>query len=188
MQDITRAIIIQAAKGNIDAFEIIYNNTSSFVYNIAYRITNNREDAQEIAQDVFLKIYNNLGKFRFKSSFRTWVYRIAVNTSINISKRKTKSRNKTVEYNDTIKINNDNRGELEKKIEKENDEKIIASLLNILNPDQRICIVLRNIEGLNYKEIAETLNININTVRSRLKRAREKLIEFYRKKRGANEL
>ena len=74
-----------------------------------------------------------------------------------------------------------------KNIEKEQQEKVISTLLKALNPDQRACVVLRSIEGLSYQEIAESLNININTVRSRLKRARETLLAL-RKEMVQNEL
>ena len=89
-------------------------------------------------------------------------------------------------YEDNNKLNEaiDPVGE---KIEREQQEKTISTLLDALSPDQRVCIILRSIEGLSYQEIAESLNININTVRSRLKRAREKLMDL-RKEMVKNEM
>ena len=71
--------------------------------------------------------------------------------------------------------------EIHTDIEKEHHEKVVRELLEAINPEQRACVVLRNIEGLSYQQIAETLQININTVRSRLKRAREKLLSLGKK-------
>jgi len=104
MQDISKDIIIHASKGDLNAFESIYDAISGFVYNIAYKMTYSREDAQEITQDVFLKIYKNLKRFRFQSSFTTWVYRIAVNIAINFSKRRAKEQEKMITYKDDVKL------------------------------------------------------------------------------------
>src|SRR5208283_2881820 len=134
---------------------------------------NNREDALEVSQEVFMIIHDKLKTFRFESSFKTWVYRITANYAINFAKKS--SRTKTVPYEEgcgTNAVPN----EAEARINQEHQSQVIENLLGAISPDQRACVVLRNIEGLSYQEIAKTLNININTVRSRLKRAREKLL------------
>lgn len=187
MQDIPKDILIQASEGNVEAFEKIYRATSDFIYNVAYRITNDREDAQEVTQNVFLKIYKNLKSFRFQSSFKTWIYRIAANTAINASKRRSKELSRRIEYNDEIELKYAHEP-IKETIDKKSNEVLVKSMLNILNPDQRVCVVLRDIEGLSYKEIAETLKININTVRSRLKRAREALLTYRQRGVMNNEL
>jgi RNA polymerase sigma-70 factor (ECF subfamily) len=182
MQDISRDILIQASKGDIGAFEQIYKASADFVYNVAFRITCNRDDAQEVTQDVFLKIYNNLKKFQFRSSFKTWIYRIAVNSAINTYRRMSREQARRLDFDMVIKSKPATQLE-EQPIDKQDREHLLMSLLKILNPDQRACIVLREIEGLDYKQIAVALDININTVRSRLKRAREALMAYV-KKRG----
>ncbi len=184
--NISEDIIIKALEGNIESFESIYKTFSGFVYNVAFRVVNNRDEAQEVTQEVFLAVYRKLESFKFKSSFKTWIYRITVNMSINYAKKRPKAQNRTVEYDDNKEFNKtiDSVGE---KIEREQQEKVISTLLESLNPDQRACVVLRSIEGLSYQEIAESLNININTVRSRLKRARETLLAL-RKEMVQNEL
>ena len=181
--DIADDILISASQGELESFEEIYKRTAGFVYNVALRVVNNREDAQEVTQEVFLIIYHKLKKFRFESSFKTWIYRITVNTSINFVKRIRRTTNKMDAYEDEVAakvLPND----VHKDIDKEHNNKIIEELLNAINPEQRACVVLRNIEGLSYQQIAQTLQININTVRSRLKRAREKLLAL--KKSGVN--
>ncbi|MFH0731677.1 MAG: sigma-70 family RNA polymerase sigma factor [Candidatus Omnitrophota bacterium] len=178
MQDIPDNIIKEASEGNMSAFQSIYDVSSDFVYNLAFRMANNAEDAKEITQDVFVNIYKNLKNFQFRSSFKTWAYRIAVNTAINTCKKRTRESGKLVELTDDIAA----------ETKEQPNEALIKSLLAALNPEQRSCIVLRNIEGLSYQEIADTLKININTVRSRLKRAREALVTQFGKRGGKNEL
>ncbi len=175
MNNISENIIIEASKGSLESFESIYKVYSGFVYNVAFRVVNNMDEAQEISQEVFLAVYRKLKSFKFKSSFKTWIYRITVNMAINYAKKKSKDRDRTVEYDDNSEFNRTINSASEE-IEREQQQKVISTLLEALNPDQRACIVLRSLEGLSYQEIAESLNVNINTVRSRLKRARETLL------------
>lgn len=186
MNDISEEIIRQSAQGDMAAFEEVYRSFAKFVYNVAWRVVNNHADAEEVTQEVFLTVYRKLKTFRFQSAFKTWVYRITVNTAINYSKRRSQNRARTVGYDEQLNLAGVP-GDVEGKIEKEHNEKIIDELLSALNPDQKTCVILRNIEGLSYQEIAETLKININTVRSRLKRARETLLSL-RKEVIKNEL
>jgi len=180
MEDIHPEILKKAARGNKGAFKIIYDRSSAMVYNIALRITNCPEDAQEVTQDVFLNVHKNLPHFQFRSSFNTWIYRITINTAINAYKKYSKLRNRNITYNDNIQEKNTaflNNGSLES-----NDkEESLKKLLNRLNPEQRACMLLRVIEGMKYRQIADVLNININTVRSRIKRARQTLLSCNKK-------
>ncbi len=93
MEDIAKDILIRASQGDIRAFEDLYKASSSFVYNVAYRIVNNREDALEVAQEVFMLIHDKLKGFRFESSFKTWAYRITANTAINFAKKNSQGQN-----------------------------------------------------------------------------------------------
>ncbi len=180
MSDMSREIILKAAQGDIPAFEEIYKATSSFVYNVALRITNNRNDADEVTQDVFVKAFKSLKDFGFRSSLKTWIYRITANTALNYCKKRSRSDQGKVEY-DPIVHDASAVTDARRDFEESDTEHNVTELLGVLDPDQRACIVLREIEGLDYQSIADTLNININTVRSRLKRAREKLLITVRK-------
>ena len=180
MQNIPKDIIIRATEGDIEAFEEIYNLSSSYVYTLAYRVTQNAEDAQEVTQDVFVSVYRNLDRFQFRSSFKTWIYRIATNMAINMYRKRSKERGRKVVFDETI--GTDHPAGKTEVFDKEDNEARVNNMLKDLPPEQRACLVLKSIEGLKYHEIAKVLNININTVRSRLKRAREKLIAQYRKR------
>ena len=181
MQNISKELIINASNGDMNAFREIYNASSSYVYTIAYRITGNREDAEEALQDAFVSIYKNMSKFQFRSSFKTWVYRIATNMAINMYRKRSKDRKRLVTFDEKIDPEK-NREEKVTEAEKKEGKEAVNSMLEVLPPEQKACIVLKDIEGMKYEEIAEALNINLNTVRSRLKRAREKLVARYGKK------
>ena len=185
-QNISDETINRAAQGDQEAFESLYRSFSKFVYSVSWRIVHTHEDAQEVTQEVFLTVYRKLGSFRFQSAFKTWLYRITINQALNYSKKMSKHNQRRTEYDDQLHSFVVS-GEMNEAINKEYNENIIAELLKVLTPDQKVCIVLRNIEGLSYQEMAETLNININTVRSRLKRARETLLAI-RKEVVSNEL
>ncbi len=182
MLDITRATIEQAAGGDIGAFEEIYKKTSGFVYNVAWRVTGKREDAEEVAQNVFVTVYKKLGDFRFEASLKTWLYRITVNLSLNYAKKAARERNATVSYDDARTHAAEDIERAVVPAQEPADFQLLEEMLQSLNPDQRACIVLRGIEGLSYREIARTLNVNINTVRTRIKRGRQVLLALKNKK------
>ncbi len=180
MDEVTNETIRAASKGNEAAFEAIYHAYGGMVFNIAARILGNREDAKEASQEVFLTVYRKLAGFSHRSSLKTWLYRITTNTAINHIRKRTKEQDRTIPYHDEIEML-DSANQVDDNIDQQHREKLVTSLLSGLNLDQRTCIVLRNIEGLSYEEIATALEININTVRSRLKRGREKLLSMGKK-------
>jgi len=177
MREITDDIIEKAALGDEASFEEIYRAYSRFVYNVALRMVREPQAAEEVTQDVFLVMFRKLKTFQYKSSLKTWIYRITINMSINHAKRSHNKNREIYAYDDARYVSSEG-NQIFQDVDKEYHENVIRKLLDLLNPDQRACIVLRNIEGLSYEEIARSLHININTVRSRLKRAREKLLSL----------
>jgi len=179
MQEIERELIVKAGQGDKGAFREIYQKASGYVYTLAYRVTNTKHDAEEVTQDVFLKLHHSLCFFKFEASFKTWLYRIAVNTALNHAKKRSRVTTREVEeaFEDPATVT---QPDVRKYLAAEDAEKKLKIMLDQLNPDQRACIVLREIEDRNYREIAQSLGININTVRSRIKRARENLMALGR--------
>jgi RNA polymerase sigma-70 factor (ECF subfamily) len=177
MLEIAQDTIMKAAQGDEESFEEIYRAYSGFVCNVAFRMVQDTQKAEEITQEVFVTVFRKLNTFQHKSTLKTWLYRITVNMSINYIKKIQKDTFRMVEYDETM-VPDKAESEIQIKDNKEYHEGIIRKLLALLNPDQRACVVLRNIEGMSYAEVARSLNININTVRSRLKRAREKLLSL----------
>lgn len=175
MQEVDRELIGRAGGGDMGAFREIYQRVSGYVYTLAYRIVRTKHDAEEVTQDVFLRLYRSLASFKFESSFKTWLYRIAVNTAINHAKKRSRVTTREVEeiYEDPATVTQPEAG---RRLEAEDIQKRLKGLLDQLNPDQRACIISREIEGMDYQAIAASLGVNINTVRSRLKRARETLM------------
>lgn len=175
VQEIEREMITKAGEGDPGAFREIYLRASGYVYTLAYRVVGTKQDAEEVTQDVFLKIHHSLTSFKFESSFKTWLYRIAVNTALNHAKKRSRVTTREVEevFEDPATVTPP---EAAKGLEAEDTEQQLKRLLDRLNPDQRACILAREIQGMDYQEISESLGININTVRSRLKRGRETLM------------
>jgi len=180
MEDIPRETIEQAQAGDMQAFERIYRAASGFVYNVALRITGDAQEAQEVTQDVFLKIHRSLKMFEFRSSFKTWAYRITANTAFTACKKMSRHKSRREDYDTAIATHpapDDTAADLVAEEERLERRAAVQSLLNTLSPEHRMVIVLREIEGLRYEEISRTLKINLNTVRTRLRRAREALLK-----------
>ncbi len=172
--------------GDMGAFDRLVLRHKDRVFNICYRLLGDYEEANDSAQEVFIKIYRSLGRFRFGSKFSTWLYRITVNTCINKLKSlrfRLKARTLSLSsFHDpedgdmTIELKDDS--ELpDKHFEKKQNKILIQEEINALPVPQRTLIVLRHIEGLSYDEIADITGYNIGTVKSRLARARLRLKE-----------
>jgi len=180
MIDIPASLITGAIQGDSAAFEEVYRLTSSFVYGVALRILANSGDAEEVTQEVFVKIHRSLKDFGFKSSFKTWLYRITTNMAINAYHKRARERGRRADYDEALDIaSSDPR--VEQGIAGAETEETLHSLLNKLTAEHRAVLVLRELEDLSYGEMAKVLNININTVRTRLKRAREALMAHAKK-------
>ncbi|NLE64303.1 MAG: sigma-70 family RNA polymerase sigma factor [Elusimicrobia bacterium] len=174
MQDIKGDVVSRAGQGDLKALEMIFKAYGDLVFNVSLRIVNNREDAEEVSQDVLWIIARKIRSFEGRSSLKTWIYRITINAALRYARRNT-GKGRFVEYDDTI--NGGSGGnDVERAADKEQAEAVVQGLLGELSEEQRACIVLRSMEGLSYEGIADVLGIRVNAVRSRLKRAREKLL------------
>ncbi|MFH1441517.1 MAG: sigma-70 family RNA polymerase sigma factor [Candidatus Omnitrophota bacterium] len=176
MINIAIEVLEKASEGDIAAFEEVYKAASSFVYNVALKITRNSAEAEEVTQDVFMKIYHKLKDFDFRSAFKTWLYRITVNTAINQYNKSQRDVKDRVDYDGIVESLPGSSSTEKNAIQSENEQRLNI-LLDALSPEHKACLILREIEGLSYEEIAAALKIPVNTVRSRLKRAREALLE-----------
>lgn len=188
MREIAKEIIEAAAGGDMAAFEEIYKTFSSIVYTVAMNITAQAQDAEEATQEVFIKVFRGLKYFKFNSSFGTWVYRITINTAINIYRSRARHGAETVNYDDG-KVSMPAEPDQSKAARDRNHAAwLVSKILKNISPDHRSCIVLREIEGLDYNEISAVLKVPLNTVRSRLNRAREAMIAYIRKEGISYEL
>lgn len=161
--------IIQAiAEGDSKALAELYGIYSDKIYNTALSYCKNSQDAEDITQDVFLKIYRNASKFERRSSLSTWIYRIAVNTSLN-HQNKTKNRS-TQKLSDQLgEVEFNHPGVL---LEKKENAEILFKLIDDLSERQKTAFILSYIEFLPRKEVAEIMEISLKAVESLLQRAK----------------
>lgn len=176
MTDISAEIIQKAAAGDMTSFEAIYNATSRFVYAMALRVTKRSHDAQEVAQNVYVKVYKKLNTFKPDRSLLAWLYRITYNEALNFIRKRNNAPDIAVEQE--ILESNGADPVVNEHITIEHAGNLVNSMLEQLTPEHRECIIMRELHEMSYQEIADILNININTVRSRLKRAREHLLKI----------
>lgn len=176
--DTDAAFLERAVKGDREAFSALVEKYQSFIYNTAYSIVGNREDADDISQETFLKAYRSLSSFRRESKFSSWLYRICMNTARDYMRAAARHPQTTMP---TWGDDNDTEIDLQAPPEETVPEEILerAELRTVvrraiasLSDDHRQIIVLRDISGYSYEEIADLLQLSIGTVKSRISRAR----------------
>lgn len=186
--------LVQATKsGDEGAFSLLVKKYQSRVFNMALSFTRNRQVADDLAQEIFIKAYFGLPRFKFKSEFGTWLYRITVN-QIKDHLRK-KVRVKEVSLNDVAEpsIAQKENGAVEKKEKiEEQKREILHRLIQELPEKSKIILILRDIQGFSYEDISKILHVSMGTVDSRLFRARKmlrnKFKAFLREKGGEYEM
>jgi RNA polymerase sigma factor (sigma-70 family) len=166
----------EVLKGNTNAFALLVNRHKDNVFNLAIRICGNREEAEEIAQDAFLKVYRALNEFRQKSSFATWLYRIVYNTSISYLRARRREVLSLEEFpadaTDFIGCS-----ESEETAEREYRNALVNFALQRLNESDRAIVTLFYYEEMSHSEIAEITGISKENIKIRLHRARKKMLE-----------
>ena len=186
------AVVLQAREGDTKAFSELVRRYEGKIFRLAMHITQNREDAEDVLQETFLKAYEHLDQFQGNSKFYTWIVRIAVNQALmKLRKRKT---DKTVSIDETIDTGEDTVAREiaawdenpEQRYSREEMNTILSSAVDSLAPPYRAVFVLRDVEDLSTEETAEALNLSIPAVKSRLLRARlqlrDKLTRFFKRK------
>lgn len=174
-------LVRRARQGDLSAYDELVRRYQERVYATVYHMTANHEDANDLAQESFIKAYRALKSFKGGSSFYTWVYRIAVNKTINFLKQR---RNKTQMSLDDLDFNAEHDPDLvalvsEKTPRREINLSELQENLNTamqkLSEPHRLVVTLHDVQGLSHEEIAEIMDCNIGTVRSRLFYARQQL-------------
>jgi len=159
------------------------------IYNVILKICANPDDAAELTQDTFVKIIENIGRFERRSSFYTWAFRIGVNLTLNYCQRSAKHGFSSLDADDNehsqhaktqLKefLSDDSSPDPAAVAQNKELGEIVVETLMKLDDAQRTVIVLRDIEGMNYAEIANVLGVELGTVKSRLSRARSSLREL----------
>lgn len=172
--DPDKPILQRFLAGDADSFNELVSRHERPIYNLAYRMTGNAADAADLTQEIFIHLHRKLSGFRGEAAFSTWLYRLAVNYSKDWL-RKESRHVQTVEINETM-LPNGGTGPSQLYEQKEIQEVVQSAILS-LPDDQRIVVLLRDIQGYDYKEIADITGVPVGTVKSRLARARLRLAE-----------
>ena len=196
MDDVTRSLTTAAEDDTVLIRAFQAGDTSSFdklvlkhkdrLFNLCYRFLGDYHEANDAAQDTFIRAYRSLQDFRFESAFSTWLHRIAVNTCKNkLSSFQHRLRKKTVSiHNPGIRENHRRPIEIREEsssplngLERKETLMMIQKALNALPVEQKIVMTLRDVEGLSYEEIAQITGLHLGTVKSKLSRARQAVKE-----------
>lgn len=178
-------LVKRIISGDVDAFEEIIQKYEKKIFGLIYNMLKCENDIEDIAQEVFLKVYRNLDKFKGDSSLYTWIYRIATNTCLDYLKK----RREVVYIDEKIKTDD---GEVDFQLqssEKQQDElyedkelkEKLEKCIDKLPPKQKAMIILRDVKGLSYEEISKILDLKLGTVKSQINRARLKLKDLLEK-------
>lgn len=175
-----RQIIESVLQGRTEVFGQLVLRYQDRLYNAILRVVENRDDAADVVQDAFVNAYQSLASFKGGSEFYTWLYRIAFNSAISQKRRKrlfisldTDHRNGAEGYFEPTDNSLDSRPG--SALERTEEERALQRSLTRLSPEHRTVLVLKDIEGMKYEEIAEVLAVPVGTIRSRIHRARLEL-------------
>jgi len=176
-----RRLIQECLNGRSTAYGELVRRYQDRLFNTVYRLVDNADDAADVVQEAFISAYQSLESFKGDSQFFTWLYRIAMNAAISL-KRKRKA---------AISIETGSKGDLSidpidetafnqpgDLLEQREEEAQLLDALNKLSPEHKAVLILKDIEGQKYEEIAEILQVPVGTIRSRLHRARVELREL----------
>lgn len=173
--DVDQEIVAQFRSGDRDAFAKLVQKYQSRVLTLATRILDNRSEAEDVAQDIFVKVFQSLHEFRGASRFSTWLYRITVNHCLNYIRRRTRQQQTLVAAEPEEWMQESPTSNPHRTLEQKERWALVQAKLQVLSPEYRTILLLRDFEGLSYEEIADVLQLESGTVKSRLHRARTEL-------------
>jgi RNA polymerase sigma-70 factor (ECF subfamily) len=174
-------LVLKAQQGDLHAFDMLVDRYHGKIYGLTYNMTSNREDAEDLTQDVFVKAFEALPRFQGKSSFYTWIYRIAVNKTINYRKKRNRKRALSLDSFDQEIKTDDVYHDLTAKGSplrnmslSELQIKLNEALQN-LSEKHRTVVVMHDMQGIPHEKIAKVVGASVGTVRSRLFYARRQM-------------
>lgn len=176
--DRDRTLVANVLTGDMDSFAALVQAYQKPLYNFLLKMTFSKEDAEEILQEVFIKVYNRLYTYDDRFSFSTWIYRITINTYK--SEYRKKKRNSMIAYFDELP------GELysledcpEEALEIKEHTREIIKILSCLKEDQRMAFILKHLQDLSYKEVGDAMRLSPEAARMKVHRAKVILIERF---------
>jgi RNA polymerase sigma-70 factor, ECF subfamily len=178
------AVVAQVLAGDKDAFRVLVERHSRGIYRVAYRMTNDPADSEEIVQETFLRAYKSLERFELRANFSTWLYRIAVNRALDfLSSRKVRMQSKdTYQIADNPDAEDTHQIQLpatspgpDRLLLSNEVKKKITLAMNLLTPAERVAFTLRHMEGQSIEEISQALNLKASAAKNCVFRAVQKL-------------
>lgn len=174
-------LIEQIRAGDPRAFKELFDANVTLIHNVCFRMLGNRQDAEDVTQEVFLEAYKSLKRFRFEAKLSTWLYRIAVNRALNHQRKKKLERWLSLDFaaNDMneqdVAIPGGSEDSPLGAMERKDTESIVQAAINSLPDQQRLALLLHRYEELSYEEIASVMGVTVASVDSRLQRAKQAL-------------
>ena len=179
----------RAQRGDVDTFEVLVRRHEKAIFNLAYRLLGNYDEAAEVTQDVFLSAFKSIHQFRGEANFSTWLYRIGLNHASTRRKSLNSTQRRQLPLDGTEMITN---GTIDpaKNLEDKETQHRVQQALNSLDAEDARIILLRDLQDIPYDDVAEILDIPVGTVKSRLHRARKalrtRLAPYFQAKRKAS--
>ncbi|MBU6248198.1 MAG: RNA polymerase sigma factor RpoE [Xanthomonadaceae bacterium] len=183
--ELDRALVERVQKGDKRAFDLLVRKYQHKIVGLVSRYANNHAEAEDIAQDAFVRAWRAIGSFRGDSAFYTWMYKIAVNTAKNhLVAQGRRPPADDIDAEDAVFVSGSDRMQEtatpERELMRQQVEQTVFGAVQALPEELRTAITLREVDGLSYEEIAEAMQCPIGTVRSRIFRAREAIDEKLR--------
>ncbi|MDL2220365.1 RNA polymerase sigma factor [Eubacteriales bacterium OttesenSCG-928-N14] len=175
------ALLKRAMEGDADAIEQLMQQCEKPVFNLALRVTGNWHDAADAAQEALIKIYRSLATFKGESAFSSWIYRITVNASLDLIRKRNKNTHIRMDDEDTWVPEPVAADDVQRDIEQKERGKLVVEAIGQLDEKYRVPLVLCEYAGMSYAGIAEEMGINEGTVKSRISRARSQLGKILQK-------
>ena len=185
--DIDSVLIEKSKNGNKGAFNILVNKYHPRVYASLFSFTKSKEDSEDLSQQTFIKVWQQLNSFRGESAFFTWIYRIAINLAKNYVSSAGYKKQKISSSIEHFEIDVSSFEDLESIVIHEQSIKEINNFIITMPESLKTAFTMREVEGKSYEEISNITNTPIGTVRSRIFRARESIIEYMQKELISNE-
>jgi RNA polymerase sigma-70 factor (ECF subfamily) len=180
MQANDAAVVAEVLAGDKEAFRLLVERHSRLIFRVAYRMTGDQQDAEEVVQDTLLRAYRSLDRFELRSNFGTWVYRIAANCALDLLRRRSQMK-------DTCQIADrpdPEKGEVllaepapgpERLLLSAELKEKLAHALDLLTPTERVAFTMRHMEGQSIEEISRVLNLRLSATKNSVFRAVQKL-------------
>lgn len=174
-------LVLKSQQGDVHAFDQLVERYHDKIYGLTYNMTSNREDAEDLTQEIFIKAYEALPRFKGKSSFYTWLYRIGVNKTINYRKKRNRKRALSLDsFDQEVKMDEvyhdlTAKGSPLRSMSLSELQKKLNEALQKLSEKHRTVVVMHDMQGIPHEEIAKVVGASVGTVRSRLFYARRQM-------------